>query len=97
MDLASEGARAELVSAAKSEEPPRDLTGRERALHEFAVKLTKTPGSMTQEDLVPLRQSGLDDAGILDVCQVVAYFNYINRLADGLGVDLEAFMPPPKK
>ncbi len=52
---------------------------------------------MTPEDLAPLRQAGLDDAGILDVCQVVAYFNYINRLADGLGVDLEAFMPPPKK
>lgn len=40
-------------------------------------------------DVDTLREAGLDDAEILDVCQVTAYYNYVNRLADGLGVELE--------
>ena len=38
-------------------------------------------------DAIP--PAGFDDSGILDICQVTAYYNYVNRLADGLGVDLE--------
>ncbi len=38
-------------------------------------------------DAIP--RAGFDDSGILDICQVTAYYNYVNRLADGLGVDLE--------
>ena len=41
-----------------------------------------------------LRAAGFGDAGIHDAVQVVAYFNYINRVADGLDVDLEDFVPP---
>jgi uncharacterized peroxidase-related enzyme len=69
-----------------------DLAPRERALCLYAEKLTRTPQAMSQDDLEPLRSAGLDDAGLLDLAQVVAYFNYINRIADGLGVDLEGFM-----
>lgn len=41
-----------------------------------------------------LRREGLSDEAIHDAAQVIAYFNYINRVADGLGVDLEEWMPP---
>lgn len=44
---------------------------------------------MSEADLRTLRSEGLDDGDILDLAQVVAYFNYVNRIADGLGVQLE--------
>ena len=56
---------------------------------DYAVKLTRDPGGMTTGDIEALRAVGFDDHGILDICQVVAYYNYVNRLADGLGVELE--------
>lgn len=56
---------------------------------DYAVKLTRDPGGMTPGDIEALRTAGFDDRGILDICQVVAYYNYVNRLADGLGVELE--------
>jgi uncharacterized peroxidase-related enzyme len=65
-----------------------------RNVLDFAVKLTLTPGKMTGADVETLRRDGLEDRAILDVVQVVAYFNYVNRVADGLGVDLEPEMPP---
>lgn len=58
------------------------------------MKLTKTPGQMSSEDVSDLRNLGLSDRAIHDATQTVAYFNYINRIADGLGVDLEPEMPP---
>ena len=48
---------------------------------------------MTKDDVDELRRSGFGDAQISDAVQVISYFNYINRVADGLGVDLEDFMP----
>ena len=48
---------------------------------------------MVQADLEPLRGAGLTDVEILDAVQVIAYFNYINRVADALGVDPESDMP----
>lgn len=44
---------------------------------------------MHAEDLAPLRAAGLGDRGLLEACLVVCYFAYANRLADGLGVELE--------
>jgi alkylhydroperoxidase family enzyme len=49
---------------------------------------------MTAADLQALREAGWEDREIHDACQVVAYFNYINRIADGLGVDPEGWLPP---
>ena len=69
-----------------------NLSTRERALCEYAEKLTLNPRGMEPGDLDPLREVGLSDAGILDVCEVASFFNYINRMADGLGVDLEPSM-----
>lgn len=59
------------------------------ALLEYAHKLTQTPGAMRADDVQRLRGVGWDDRAIHDAAQVIAYFNYINRIADGLGVDPE--------
>jgi uncharacterized protein YciW len=52
-----------------------------------AEKLTNAPGAMTESDLGELRAVGLSDRDILDVSLITAYFNFVNRLALGLGVD----------
>ncbi len=70
------------------------LTEIDRALCDHALKLTLTPSAVNQGDVERLRQVGLDDRAINDATQVIAFFNYINRIADGLGVDLEPGMPP---
>ncbi|HKK08893.1 MAG TPA: carboxymuconolactone decarboxylase family protein [Gemmatimonadota bacterium] len=74
------------------------LSERERALCAYAGALTRDPGAMRPDDLEPLRAAGLDDAGILDLNQVVAYFAYVNRLVLGLGVEVgdeELGLHPP--
>ena len=68
-----------------------ELSLRQRVIVEYAVKLTQTPGAMTQADLTPMRNAGLSDRDILDVNQVTAYFAYVNRVADGLGVGMDAY------
>lgn len=59
------------------------------ALVEFAVKLTRRPGDVDAGDVDLLREAGFDDVGISSCVQVVSYFNYINRVAEGLGVEPE--------
>jgi len=58
----------------------------------YALKLTRTPAEMTADDVEALRAAGFDDRAIHDAVQIVAYFSYINRVADGLGVDEEAWL-----
>ncbi|MBL8678901.1 MAG: hypothetical protein JNK05_07030 [Myxococcales bacterium] len=53
---------------------------------EYAEKLTLAPRAMRRADLDALRREGLDDRAILQVNLITSYFNYINRVADGLGV-----------
>ena len=62
------------------------------ALLEYADRLTRNPGAMGRADVDELREAGWDDRAISDAVQVCAYFNYINRIADGLGVDEEAWL-----
>lgn len=71
-----------------------DLDPADRALCAFAERLSGDPSRMRAEDLEPLREAGWEDAAIHDAAQVAAYFCYINRIAEGLGVDLEPGMPP---
>ena len=68
------------------------LTGREVALLDFAVKLTKTPSGVRAEDLQALRGHGRTDEQLVDAVHCVGYFNFINRVLDGLGVDPEPSM-----
>jgi len=53
------------------------------------LKLTGTPGAVTSRDVEALRQAGISEAGIHDAAAVTAYFNFVNRMASGLGVELE--------
>lgn len=70
------------------------LSIEDRVLCEYAAKLTHTPSQMTPGDLDILRQKGFDDRAIHDAAQVISYFNYINRIADALGVEPEDFIEP---
>ena len=53
---------------------------------DYAAKLTKTPWKITRKDLNRLREQGFDDKGILQINLIASFFNYVNRVADGLGV-----------
>lgn len=55
----------------------------------YAEKLTLTSSKMTKEDIEDLKLVGFSERDILDINQIVCYFAYVNRLADGLGVPLE--------
>ena len=66
-----------------------ELPDVDRTILDYAVKLTRSPGDITPEDVVPLRTHGLDDVAIHDLVSVTAYFAFVNRIADGLGVALE--------
>ncbi len=57
---------------------------------EFAHKLNFEPGKMNPGDVEALRAAGFDDRGVLDVVLVVALFNFMNRLSDGLGISPQA-------
>ena len=64
-------------------------TEQDRAILHYAVLLTRTPAAVDDRAIDALRAMGLDDRGIHDLCAIVSYFNFVNRMADGLGVELE--------
>ncbi len=66
-----------------------ELSDRDRALCTVAEKLSATPTRMVEEDRQPLRALGFDDQGLIEVAHVVGIFNYLTRLADGLGLQLD--------
>ncbi len=55
----------------------------------YALKLTEAPQTITTGDVEALRAAGYDDRGIHDIAAITAYFAFVNRIADGLGVELE--------
>ena len=63
------------------------------ALCDYAVQLTRKPAAVGAADVQALREHGWDDAAIHDAIQVIAYFNYVNRIAEGVGVASEAEWP----
>lgn len=63
----------------------------ERAMLEYVAKLTLEPWTVEKSDVVNLRENGFSDEAILDINQVAGYYAFVNRLADGLGVELENF------
>lgn len=69
--------------------PAAGLTEADRAMLDFAVKLTREPRAMTRDDVETLRTAGFSDTAILDVVHVTGFFSYYNRLADGLGIEPE--------
>ncbi len=64
-----------------------DLTEKQNAMLEFAEKLTLHPGEMNEDDVKGLREIGFSDEEILSITLITNYFNFVNRVANGLGVD----------
>jgi alkylhydroperoxidase family enzyme len=64
------------------------------ALCAYAEKLTLNIEMMSNDDVDGLRAAGLDDSAIHDATQIISYFNYINRVAEALGVEPETFIRP---
>ena len=58
----------------------------------YAIKLTLTPGEMIAGDVAALRNEGFSDRDVLDIAEVTAYYAYVNRIADGLGVQIETWL-----
>ena len=75
----------------KSDYKLADITSQQMAMLDYSVKLTERPRDMILEDVERLKDAGFNDRAILDINQIVAYFAYVNRVADGLGVELEDF------
>lgn len=66
------------------------MSERQRALATVAEKLSATPTRMVESDWQPLRALGFDDRACLEVAHIVGIFNYLTRLADGMGLQLDA-------
>ncbi len=64
---------------------------------DYAVKVTVAPSTITRSDIEALRQNGFSDESITIAAQVIGYFNYITRIAEGLGVDDEEGMTPSRE
>ncbi len=77
-------ARVQAVAAAWRDAA---LSARERALAAYADKLTRAPGEMAESDVAALRAQGFSDRDVLDVNMITGYFNFVNRIAAGLGVE----------
>ena len=75
-----------LATDIKTDFKNASLDKRERAMLEYVSKLTLTPRRMQENDIDSLREVGFDDVAILQVNLIASWFNYINRVADGLGV-----------
>lgn len=91
-DLRSAVASDELVRAIQNDYLGAGLPPREVAILDYALKLTKNPSGVSRGDLDILRGHGLTDEQVVDAVHCIGYFNFINRVLDGLGVEPEASM-----
>ena len=76
----------ELVEALENDYTTAPITAQERVMVDYVVKLTKDATRCSKSDIERLRATGFDDRGILQITLIASWFNYINRVADALGV-----------
>ena len=79
----------ELVEALQNDYRSAAISEQDRAMLDYVVKLTKDATKVSPDDHVKLRAVGFDDRGILQITLIASWFNYINRVADALGVGRE--------
>jgi len=91
-DLRVESKDEKLAEHVKHDYRRARLNPRQKALCKFAEMVTRAPAALQARHLDALRAHGLSDHDILDAVQVISYFNYINRIADALGIDPEPEM-----
>ena len=75
-----------LVDALQRDYPSAAISEQDRAMLDYVVKLTKDATKVSPDDHAKLRAAGFDDRGILQITLIASWFNYINRVADALGV-----------
>ena len=80
---------SELVAALEHDYRNAPIAARERVMLDYVVKLTHDATRVSREDHEKLREAGFDDVGILQITLIASWFNYINRVADALGVGRE--------
>jgi uncharacterized peroxidase-related enzyme len=78
-----------LVEALRKDYSKAPITPQERVMLDYVVKLTKDATKVWKDDIDGLRQAGFDDRAILQITLIASWFNYINRVADALGVGRE--------
>jgi uncharacterized peroxidase-related enzyme len=79
----------ELVDALEKDYATAPITSQERVMLDYVVKITKDATKVWKDDHERLRAAGFDDKAILQITLIAAWFNYINRVADALGVGRE--------
>jgi len=79
----------ELVAALERDYRNAPISATERVMLDYVVKLTREATQVSREDHARLREAGFDDVGILQITLIASWFNYINRVADALGVGRE--------
>ncbi len=82
-----------LVSALETNYKNADLSERLKVMLAYTDKLTLNPGKICKADVDSLRTQDFNDRAVHDICAIAAYFAFVNRLADGLGVELENEAP----
>lgn len=80
----------QLIAQLKSEPTSATVDAADQALLVYAVKLTKEPADIEIADIEKLKQQGFDDRAIHDAACCIGYFAFVNRIADGLGVQIES-------
>jgi uncharacterized peroxidase-related enzyme len=78
-----------LVEALEKDYTTAPITPQERVMVDHVIKLTKDATKVSKADIEGLRKAGFDDRGILQITLIASWFNYINRVADALGVGRE--------
>ena len=78
-----------LVEALEKDYASAPISQQDRVMLDYVVKVTKDATKVGKEDHGRLRAAGFDDRGILQITLIAAWFNYINRVADALGVGRE--------
>ena len=79
----------ELVEALENDYTAAPISSKDRVMLDYVIKLTKDATKVSKNDIDGLRVAGFEDRGILQITLIASWFNYINRVADALGVGRE--------
>jgi uncharacterized peroxidase-related enzyme len=90
--LRAESNDDQLVEGVKQDYTRLDLSPAERAMLDYAVKLTVAPSTANEEDITKLREHGFDDRDILDIIYVICLYNFNDRMADATGISGHDFL-----
>ena len=82
----------ELLASIESDYRTAGLSAKRLAMLAYAEKLTREPWNVVEADVTALRAAQFTDTDILHIAEVVSYYAYVNRIASGLGVDLEPWI-----